>query len=376
MLRDRGFPRHRIPTEPQRNPVKDILKELDDWTASGQEIALATVVDVAGSAPRPSGARLGLTRKGAMIGSVSGGCVESDVYERALRVLDEGEPALVTYGPAPPDGFEVGLSCDGKIEVLIEAFVADEVWNRVRQAVEDDCPAAIAIGLAPARVVGVRLGIVGETREGLERVGSIDPAIDERVADEALRLLRGRGKGVFEFPAGDETHRIFIESFAPAQRLYLVGATHIAVSLCRMAKEVGFQVILIDPRTAFARGDRFRDADEVSHEWPVDVLDGALLNADAYVLTLTHDVKFDLPTLARALESDVRYIGALGSRRTHAKRLEALRAQGFGDEVLARIKTPVGLDLGGRRPEEIALAILAEMVATRYERSGGSLSAR
>ncbi len=356
--------------------MKDILKELDDWAASGQEIALATVVDVTGSAPRPSGARLGLTRKGAMIGSVSGGCVESDVYERALRVLDEGEPALVTYGPAPPDSFEVGLSCDGKIEVLIEAFAADEVWNRVRQAVEDDCPAAIAICLAPARLVGVRLGIVGETREGLERVGSIDPAIDERVADEALRLLRGRGRGVFEFPAGDETHRIFIESFVPAQRLYLVGATHIAVSLCRMAKEVGFQVILIDPRTAFAGADRFRDADEVSHEWPVDVLDGALLNADAYVLTLTHDVKFDLPTLARALESDVRYIGALGSRRTHAKRLEALRAQGFGDEVLARIKTPVGLDLGGRRPEEIALAILAEMVATRYERSGGSLSAR
>jgi len=367
-------------SQPDAGPgesVKDILKQLDDWTASGEEIALATVVDVDGSAPRPSGARLGLTRKGSMVGSVSGGCVESDVFERALKVLDQGEPVLVSYGPALPDGFEVGLSCDGRIEVLIEVFPADnETWTRVRQAIENDGPAAMAIGLAPAHILGARLGIVGETRDGLERVGGIDPAIDTRVAEKALELLRGRGRGVFEIPAGDEVHRVFIESFAPAQRLYLVGATHIAVSLCRMAKEVGFQVILIDPRTALTEGDRFSAADQVSHEWPVDVLDGALLNADAYVLTLTHDAKFDLPTLARALESDVRYIGALGSRRTHEKRLEALREQGFGDEALARIKTPVGLDLGGRRPEEIALAILAEMVATRYGRKGGELSAR
>ena len=356
--------------------MKDILKELDDWTASGEEIALATVVGTDGSAPRPSGARLALTRKGSMVGSVSGGCVESDVFERAMQVMDRGEPALVRYGPAPPDGFEVGLSCDGRIEVLIESFSPDETWTQIRRAIEEDRPAALAIGLAPARILGARLAIVGEVGEEHERVGSIDSAIDTQIALKALELLRERERGVFEIPGPDELHRVFIESFAPAQRLYLVGATHIAVSLCRMAKEVGFQVILIDPRTAFTEGDRFSAADQISHEWPVDVLDGALLNADAYVLTLTHDAKFDLPTLARALESDVRYIGALGSRKTHEKRLEALRTQGFGDEALGRIKTPVGLDLGGRRPEEIALAILAEMVATRYGHKGGALSER
>jgi xanthine dehydrogenase accessory factor len=356
------------------NRVKDILKELDDWTESGEEIALATVVDVEGSAPRPSGARLGLTRNGSMVGSVSGGCVESDVFERALNVLDRGEPTLVRYGPAAPDGLEVGLSCDGRIEVLIESFSASETWTRVRRAIEDDVPAAIAIGLAPAKVLGARLGIVGETVEALDRVGGISPAIDEWVVEKSLELLHDRGRGVFELEVDGEIHRVFIESFVPAQRLYLVGATHIAVSLCRMAKEVGFRVILIDPRTAFTSGERFSTADRVSNDWPVDVLDGALLNADAYVLTLTHDEKFDLPTLARALESDVRYIGALGSRKTHEKRLTELRSQGFGDEALARIKTPVGLDLGGRRPEEIALAILAEMVATRYGRHGGALS--
>ncbi len=356
--------------------MKEILKELDAWMAAGEEIALATVVRVDGSAPRPSGGRLCLTRTGAMVGSVSGGCIESDVYERALRVLDSGVPALASYGPAPPEGFEVGLSCEGTIEVLIEPFAADEAWNRVRRAVEEDCPAAIAIGISPARTLGARLGIVGETRDGSAQAGGIDPAIDGLVVDEALRLLRDGGAAVFEVEAHGEVHQVFIEPFAPAQRLYLVGATPIAVSLCRMAKEVGFSVIVIDPRTALAAGDRFRDAVEVLHEWPVDVLDGASLDADAYVLTLTHDAKFDLPTLARALESDVRYIGALGSRKTHAKRLTALRERGFGEEALARIKTPVGLDLGGRRPEEVALAILAEMVAARYGRSGGALSAR
>jgi xanthine dehydrogenase accessory factor len=356
--------------------VKDILQELDDWTSGGEEIALATVVDVEGSAPRPSGARLALTRKGSMVGSVSGGCVESDVFERALRVLDAGAPVLVDYGPASPDGFEVGLSCEGRIEVLIEGFSAGETWMAVSRAVVADRPAAMAIGLAPTRVLGARLGIVGEDEDALERIGSIDPAVDEWVAAKSLELLRERGRGVYEIPVGDEIYRVFIESFAPAQRLYIVGATPIAGSLCRMAKEVGFEVILIEPRSAFTEGDRWGEADQVSNEWPVDVLDGALLNKDAYVLTLTHDPKFDLPTLARALESDVRYIGALGSRKTHEKRLTELRAQGFGEETLARINTPVGLDLGGRRPEEIALAILAEMVATRYGRQASVASGR
>jgi xanthine dehydrogenase accessory factor len=356
--------------------VKEILKDLDAWTASGEEIALATVVHVQGSAPRPNGARLVLTRSGSMVGSVSGGCVESDVYQRALQVLDVREPTLVEYGPAEPDSFEVGLSCDGHIEVLIEAFKEDPVWLGVRKAIESDFPAAMAVCLSPKHRLGARLGIIGASDDGLTQIGSIAAEIDERVAHKARQLLRSRESEVFEVVVEGDTYRVFIESFAPAQRLYLVGATHIAVSLCRMAKELGFHVIVIDPRTAFTGGDRFSDAHQLLHEWPVDVLDGAVLDADAYVLTLTHDPKFDLPTLARALESDVRYIGALGSRKTHAKRLAALRTQGFSDEALARIKTPVGLDLGGRRPEEIALSILAEMVATRYERTGGSLSAR
>lgn len=356
--------------------MKDLLKALDVWTANGEEIALATVVHVDDSAPRQMGARLGLTRNGSMVGSVSGGCVESDVYERALQVLDRCKPTLVEYGPAKPDSFEVGLSCDGRIEVLIEAFSEDAVWCRVRNAIEEQQPVAMAVCLAPEHRLGARLGMITEAQEDLVQVGSIDPEIDARIASEAARMLGARENGVVEIALGGDIFRVFIESFAPAQRLYLVGATDIAVSLCRMAKEVGFRVFVIDPRTAFTEGDRFPDAQQVLHDWPVDVLDGAVLDADAYVLTLSHDPKFDLPTLSRALESDVRYIGALGSRRTHDRRLAELRSQGFSEEALSRIKSPVGLDLGGRRPEEIALSILSEMVASRYERIGGSLSAR
>ncbi len=350
--------------------MKEILSDIDRWTADGEEVAIATVVAVEGSAPRPSGARLALTRAGAMAGSVSGGCVESDVYERALVVLDSGKPALVGYGPAEPDSFEVGLSCDGNIEVLIEPYVADPVWNHAREAIQDDEPAALAIALAPASLLGRRLALKGEEEGRQERAGSIDPEIDDAVVRKALELLRGRSRGTLEVERRGEKCRIFVEAFVPSQRLYIIGATHIALSLCRMACEVGFRVTVIDPREAFSGGARFRDAHEVLQRWPVDVLNGALLNADAYVLTLTHDPKFDIPTLARALRSDVRYIGALGSRGTHAKRLEKLRAEGFEDSALARIRTPIGLDIGARTPAEIAVSILAEMVAVRHDKGG------
>jgi xanthine dehydrogenase accessory factor len=355
--------------------VKDILDELDDWKARGEEIALATVVQVEGSAPRPSGARLALTRGGSMVGSVSGGCVESDVYERALRVLDTGQPALTDYGPAEPDSFEVGLSCDGHIEVLIEPFVEDEAWLSLRRAVELDRPAALAVGIGPERLLGKKMSLFVDSSGEVVRVGGIHPQIDDRIAERGSALLDGRSHGLLDLDVEGENCRVFIEAFVPAQRIYLVGATHIAVSLCRIAKEVGFRVSVIDPRTAFADSERFASAHEVLHEWPVDVLDGVDLGPDAYILTLTHDPKFDLPTLARALKSDVRYIGALGSRKTHERRLESLRAEGFDDQSLSRIRTPVGLDLGGRRPEEIALAIVAEMVAARYSHSGAPLSA-
>lgn len=352
--------------------MNEILADLDRWQQRGEEIALATLVRVRGPAPRLPGARMGLCRSGGMTGSVSGGCVESDVFERAMRVLDEDRPALASYGVADELDFEIGLSCGGSIDVLIEPFREEEAWQALRRAVEDQRPAALAIGLSPEDLLGRKLAVA----EDETPVGSIDADLDGQIASEARHLFAEGGTRMLTLARRGEEATVFVEGFPPSLRLFIVGATHTAVALCRLAKELGFRVTVIDPRGAFSASERFPDADEVLRAWPDEVLDETALDGRCYVVTLSHDPKFDLPTLARALRSGARYVGALGSRRTHGRRRERLLQQGFGEADLARIHAPVGLDIGGRSPEETALAILAEMVAVRHGREGGALAER
>lgn len=352
--------------------MKDILSDLYLWQGESEQVALATLVRVRGSAPRPPGARLCLTRSGRMTGSISGGCVEGDVFERAMQVLDSGQPVVASYGIADELGFEVGLSCGGSIDVLIEPFATDEAWEALRQAVEAQRPAAFATGLTPASLLGRKFAVLGD--DGA--VGSIDPGLDEQVAVEARRLLLEGGTRILTLPWRREEATIFIEAFPPPPRLFIVGATHTAIPLCRMAKELGFRVTVIDARSMFATAERFPEADEVIRAWPDTVLDQITLDAYSYVVILTHDAKFDLPTLSRALRSEARYIGAMGSKGTHERRKAQLRQQGFAAAHLARIRGPIGLDIGARSPEEIAIAILAEMLAVRYGREGKPLSER
>jgi xanthine dehydrogenase accessory factor len=353
--------------------MNELLADLDQWRRDDEQVALATLVAVRGSAPRLPGSRLAVTRSARMTGSVSAGCVENDVFEHAMKVLDAGRSALVTYGIADELGFEVGLSCGGSIDVLIEPFTeADDVWRALRRAVEAQEPAAWGIGLAPAPLLGRKLLALGDDRTQ----GSIDPALDGEVAAAARRLLPGGGTRSLTLPWGDEEATVFVEAFPPPFRLFIVGATHAAIHLCRMARLVGFRVSVIDARTAFASAERFPEADEVLRAWPDAVFGERTLDAYAYVVTLTHDFKIDVPALECALRSGARYIGALGSRRTHERRREHLLERGFSESDLARIRAPVGLDLGGRAPEEIALAILAEMLAVRHGREGGPLSGR
>lgn len=350
--------------------MREILTELDRWQRDKEETALATVVQVRGSAPRPAGARLGVTRSGRMAGSVSGGCVENDVFERAMQVLDSSQPVVATYGISDELGFEIGLSCGGSIDVLVEPFRADPAWQAVRQAVEGQRPAAFVIGLAPASLLGHKLALLGDDAT----VGSIDPQLDQQVAAEARQLLLEGGTRVLTLPWADGEATLFIEAFPPPSRLFIVGATHVGIALARMAKELGFRVTVIDARSIFATRERFPEADELLRAWPDDVLKKAPLDAYSYIVVLTHDPKFDLPSLARALRSPARYIGAMGSRGTHDRRKAQLRQQGFSEEELARIRAPIGLDLGASNPEEIALAILAEMLAVRYGGDGRPLS--
>jgi xanthine dehydrogenase accessory factor len=350
--------------------MREIFLHLDRWERQSEEIALATAVTLSGPAPRPSGARFCVTRSGKMAGSVSGGCVESDVYEHALRVLDEGRPALVHYGASDEAGFDVGLSCGGSIDVLIEPFAPTEAWRAVREALERRQPAALCLGLAPDALLGRKLAVLGDG----SRAGSVDPALDGALAAEAGRLLPEGGATLLELPWRGQPGRVFVEAFPQQLRLFIVGATHTAIPLCRLAKELGFRVSVIDARSAFATAERFPDADELVRIWPDEALEAARLDETAHVVALTHDPKFDLPALAKALRSKTVYIGALGSRITHERRKAQLREQGFGESELARIHTPVGLDIGSRTPQEIALSILAEMVAARRGRDGRPLS--
>ncbi|MFI5396371.1 MAG: XdhC family protein [Candidatus Binatia bacterium] len=350
--------------------MREIFADLDRWQEEGEEIALATLVCVRGSAPRLPGARLWLTRSGRMAGSVSGGCVESDVFERAVQVLDSRQPAVATYGIADELGFEVGLSCGGSIDVLIEPFAADAVWQAARHAVENQRPVALGIGIAPLPLAGRKLAVLDDDTV----IGSIDSSVDQQVTAAARCLLPKGGTMILTTPGRGEDATIFIEAISPPQRLFIVGATHAAVALCRMAKGLGFRVTVIDVRGAYATRERFPDADELLRALPGEVLDQAGLDACSHIVILTHDPKFDIPTLKRALRSPARYIGVMASRRTYERRKAQLAEEGFGRDDFARIRAPIGLDIGARTPEEIALAILAEMLAVRCATDGRSLS--
>jgi len=342
--------------------MQEILDDLDRWQRDGEELALATLVRVRRSAPRLPGARLLMTRSGKMAGSVSGGCVEADVFEHATRVLDSGEPMIASYGISDEQGFDIGLSCGGEIDVLIEPLAVGEVWAAVRKAVDTQRPAALALGIGPDALAARALAIEEDAT-----VGSIDPELDERVVSEARAAMREGVARVIALPWQDGEAEVFIDVFSPAPRLYIVGATQVAIPLASLAREVGFRITVVDARSMFATEERFPGA-EVLSAWPDAALAKHGLDEQTYVVVLTHDPKFDLPVLEVALRSSARYIGAMGSRKTHARRVEQLRKQGFSDKDLARIRAPIGLDLGGQQPEELALAILAEMVAARHGR--------
>lgn len=347
--------------------MREVLPDLSRWREAREEIAIATVIGASGSTPRPTGARLAVTRTGGMAGSVSGGCVESDVFERAMQVLDSGQPQIASYGIADELGFEVGLSCGGSIDVLIEPYTESDAWTAVREAIILEQPAVLATALAPQAITGRRIALLTEGKS----VGAIDPSLDKKILAEAAQQIVVGGNKVQAYD-GEEA-QVFFEAFLPPPALYIVGATHTAIPLVGMAKVLGYRVTIIDARSIFATDERFPEADRIINAWPDPAFDILPLNAYTSVVILTHDPKFDLPTLSRVLQSDAPYIGAIGSRQTHEARREELRRRGFREDDLARIHAPVGLDIGAQTPEEVAVAILAEVVAVRHRRAGGSL---
>ena len=346
--------------------MREILADIDRWQQDGETIAVATLVNVQGSAPRLPGARFCITTSGKVSGSVSGGCVEADLAEHALQILDSAEPAMIQYGISDEIAFSVGLSCGGEIDVLVEPFEPNRAWGQVRDAIIDQQPTAVAVALSPPELIGRRLVLSGDGT----RTGSLGDDLDDEVAAVARQLLLEGGTRRLRLPWQEGECVVFVEAFRPPLHLYLLGAAFVAPPLARMAKDLGFRVTVADPRAAFATHARFPTADEVIVEWPDRVLEAAGLDAYSYVVLLLHDPKFDVPALVPALRSDARYIGVLGGRRTHSRRLEQLREHGFSDEILERMHAPIGMDLGGSEPEEIAVAILAQMLAISRGRNG------
>ena len=338
---------------------QDPILALFQWAEAGQRGALAVVVRAYGSAPRPLGSMMAVSESGEFVGSVSGGCVESAVVQEALDVLAEGRPRLKTYGISDEWAWEAGLTCGGNIQVFILPWQPNQVWRELLSARENKEPVVLGIGFA-----GRWQGEVGLFYRDGRALGGLAQRLP---ADEAMltsAFWEGQPHSGVVLPDG-RTSVVFIPFFPP-QRLIIVGAVHIAISLVRFANELDYETIVIDPRPVFATPERFGHADQLLVAWPQEVIPELQPDHGTSIAVISHDDKIDIPALKLALESDARYIGALGSRKTMARRAAILREAGFTDADLARIHNPIGLDLGGRTPEEIALAIMAEVVANRY----------
>ncbi|MET9882943.1 XdhC/CoxI family protein [Streptomyces sp. NPDC006430] len=359
----------------------DIAEELNRWVEQGRDFAVATVVAVGGSAPRQPGAALAVDGEGTAIGSVSGGCVEGAVYELCRQALEDGETVRERFGYSDDDAFAVGLTCGGIIDVLVtpvpvgsparEGFAA-----ALAAAARGEAAAVARIAEGPADLLGRAVLVRGE---GAHEGGfGGHPELDRTVAEEARAMLDAGRTGVLEIGADGrlcgEPLKVLVESSVPPPRMIVFGAIDFASALVRIGKFLGYHVTLCDARPVFATKDRFPEADEIVVAWPHRYLEATEVDGRTVLCVLTHDAKFDVPLLELALRLPVAYVGAMGSRRTHEDRNARLRAVGVTELELARLRSPIGLDLGARSPEETALSIAAEIVANRRGGSGVALT--
>ncbi|MFH8790684.1 XdhC family protein [Streptomyces roseoverticillatus] len=373
----------------------DIAEELHRWCGEGRAFAVATVVAVEGSAPRQPGAALAVDAGGTAVGSVSGGCVEGAVYELCRAALESGESVRERFGYSDEDAFAVGLTCGGVLDVLVVPVLPDGPGREV--LAEALAAATAGEPVALARVVDSPDGTLGRAllvrpdgtyAGGLAGSGrGVGPdtgpgALERTVAAEAAALLAaGRTgtvtAGLYGARCGDPV-TLLVESCLPPPRMIVFGAVDFAAALVRAGKFLGHHVTVCDARPVFATARRFPEADEVAVDWPHRYLDAqeaaGALDARTVLCVLTHDAKFDVPLLERALRLPVAYVGAMGSRRTHEARLARLREAGVGERALRRLRSPIGLDLGARTPEETALSIAAEIVAVRHGGTGAPLT--
>ncbi|WP_406455447.1 XdhC family protein [Streptomyces sp. NBC_00876] len=366
--------------------MRELLAELRAWHEAGTPFALATVVSVRGSAPRAPGAMMAVTADGAVAGSVSGGCVEGAVYEVAGEVLASGSPQLQSYGISDDEAFGVGLTCGGTIDVVVTPFAsaADRAWLLgVTDSVARGEPVAVATLLPDAALPDTGRNVAGQggARLVVRAAGAQgtlgNEGLDVAVTDDARGLLAQGATGRQWYGAHGERRMqdvsVFIQTYAPPPRMLVFGAIDHAAATARIGSFLGYRVTVCDARPAFATRERFPTADEVVCAWPHTYLSGTDVDARTVLCVLTHDPKFDVPLLVAALRTPAVYIGVMGSRRTHLDRLARLREEGVSEADLARLASPVGLDLGARTPEETAVSIAAEIIQHRWGGTGRPL---
>ncbi|QKW35250.1 XdhC family protein [Actinomadura sp. NAK00032] len=363
--------------------MRDVLGDIAGWYAAGETFGLATVVHTFRSAPRPPGAAMAVSPGGEVAGSVSGGCVEGAVYELAQSVLETGVPVVQRYGVSDDDAFAVGLTCGGILDVLVEPVgpATFPEFAEVAAAIERHEPVAVATVVAGPGRIGARRVVWADRASGSLAPGESHAArLDAAVDDDARGMLAQGLTGQRHYgPEGErrlDDLSVFVHSFAPPPRLLVFGAIDFAAAVARVGAFLGYRVTVCDARPVFATPKRFPEADEVVVKWPHKFLEEerGTIDARTAICVLTHDPKFDVPLLEVALRTDAGYIGAMGSRRTHDDRLARLREAGLTEAELARLRSPIGLDLGARTPEETAVSIAAELVQLRWGGSGRPLT--
>jgi xanthine dehydrogenase accessory factor len=361
--------------------VRDILDQIGKWWHAGETFGLATVVQTFSSAPREPGAALAVSASGEVVGSVSGGCVEGAVYDLSGEVSASGHAVLRRYGVSDDTAFSVGLTCGGIIDIFVEPVSWDSypMFGVIAEAVRAQQPVAVATVIAGPGQVGARR-VIWPADRSPDEAGSLGSGdrLDQAVDDDARGMLAQGLTGVRRYGPDGERRRdelsVFVQSFAPAPTMLVFGAIDFAAAVARIGKFLGYRVTVCDARPVFATSARFPDADEVITDWPHRYLAGVSTDERTVICVLTHDPKFDVPVLEVALRVPAAYIGAMGSRRTHLDRLDRLREAGLSEEELARLRSPVGLDLGARTPEETAVAIAAELIQLRWGGTGQPLT--
>ncbi|MFK0024576.1 XdhC family protein [Streptomyces sp. NPDC090798] len=357
--------------------MREILPALERWYAAGSPFGLATVVAVSRSAPRDPGAAMAVGPGDEVVGSVSGGCVEGAVFELAQEVVASGETRLETFGYSDEDAFAVGLTCGGEITLLIRRVTPaeDPSFAAVADSVAAGRPVTVATVIEGPAPLGATLAVWPDEVAGSLGSTGLDVAVTADARGELAQGATIRRHYGAHGERREDAVTVFLHSFAPPPRMLVFGAIDYAAAVARIGDFLGYRVTVCDARPVFATAKRFPAGVEVVVDWPHRYLRGTTTDARTVICVLTHDPKFDVPLLEEALRRPAAYIGAMGSRRTHDDRRKRLIDAGLSEGELSRLRSPVGLDLGARTPEEVAVSVAAEIVALRWGGSGAPLTA-